>query len=116
MITRDIKQGERVLLLLQEDYPAYHPLIGIAKIAHSTEDERLKFDCHKALSRFVEPELKSVEVSQAPPQAEILKVVFESADALALEHLDTSKLPVDQVLDGQFEDIEHKDELNVNVV
>jgi len=115
MITRDLKQGERILLLLQEQHSGYHPLIGIADIAHSTQDERLKFDCHKALSRYVEPELKSTEISMAPDDANKLLVVFEDAVVPTLEHKESDRLPVDEILDGQFEEVEHKDELNVNV-
>lgn len=77
MISTNLKQGERVLELLQEHYPGYHPLVGVAKIAHTTEDPRLEFDCHKTLSRYIEPELKSVEVSQAPPDSGLLKVFFD---------------------------------------
>lgn len=77
MLSKTLKQGDRVLGLLQEEYPGYHPLIGVAKIAHTTDDERLQFDCHKTLAEFVEPKLKSVEVSQHKPGDEELKVVFE---------------------------------------
>lgn len=105
MISTNLKQGERVLELLRETYPGYHPLIGVAKIAHTTDDPRLEFDCHKTLSRYVESELKAVEVSQAPPDSGLLKVVFEGEfeelpqndGAPALE--DKGKLPVDELLE-----------------
>ena len=64
---KGLKQGDRVLALLQERFPNYHPLIGIAEIANTTDDERVALDAHKALSKYVEPELKSVEVSQHNP-------------------------------------------------
>jgi len=101
---RELKQGERVLSLIQEHYPQYHPIIGLAKIAHTTQDEQLEFNCHKALARYIEPELKSVEVSQAPPESELLRVIFEddvllpSQDQPALE-----KLPVEELLDAPIE-------------
>lgn len=77
VISKTLRQGDRVLDLLQEEYPGYHPLIGVAKIAHDTEDERLRFDCHKVLSEFVEPKLKSVEVLQTLPEDAKLHVIFE---------------------------------------
>jgi len=110
VISRNIKQGERVLQLLQAEYPSYHPLIAVAKLAHSTDDERLEFDCHKTLSRYVEPELKSVEVSQAPPDSGLLKVIFDGEcedvtpndGAPALES--SEKLPVEELLEVSFEE------------
>jgi hypothetical protein len=103
MISKDLRQGDRVLSLLQEEYPGYHPLIGVAKIAHTTEDQRLEFDCHKTLSKYVEPELKSVEVSTAPPDSELLKVVFEGEfeelpDASEPPRRVLEKLPADELL------------------
>jgi len=108
MISKTLRQGDKVLALLQEQYPGYHPLIGVAKIAHTTEDERLQFDCHKTLSRYVEPELKSVEVSQHRPGDEELRVIFEGEfselpgddGAPALES--SEKLPVDEVLEMEI--------------
>lgn len=94
MIDR-LRQGDKVLALLQEEYPEYHPLIGVARIAHSTDDERLQFDCHKTLCEYVEPKLKSVEVQQHFAEDSQLKVVFEGdyeevpaapAPPAALEH------------------------------
>lgn len=53
----------RVLTMLQTFYPQYHPIIAIADIAHSQQaDLRLKFECHKVIAKYVEPELKSLEV------------------------------------------------------
>ncbi|MDJ0952464.1 MAG: hypothetical protein QNJ81_02170 [Acidimicrobiia bacterium] len=106
MLSKTLKQGDKVLALLQEQFPSYHPLIGVAKIAHSTDDERLEFDCHKVLSEFVEPKLKSVEVSQHRPGDEELKVIFEgdfeeippAPDTPALESQGQEVLPVDEVL------------------
>lgn len=110
MISVNLKQGERVLALLRDTYPEYHPLIAVAKLAHTTQDERLEFDCHKTLSRYVEPELKSVEVSQAPPDSGLLKVFFDSEceditpknGLPALESLE--KLPVEEFFELDFEE------------
>lgn len=105
MELQKLKQGERVLQLLQDKYPGYHPLIGVAKIAHSTEDERLEFDCHKTLCDYVEPKLKSVEVQQSFSDDSQLKVIFEGdfedvteddGPAASLP----SPLPVEELLDN----------------
>ena len=118
MLAKAVKQGDKVLELLQKEYPGYHPLIGVAKIAHSTDDERLEFDCHKTLSRYVEPELKSVEVSQHQPGDEQLRVIFEGefeevplppkngAPALVSQE---GKLPVEALLEHEDITIELKE-------
>lgn len=104
-ILRELRQGERVLSLINEHYPQYHPIIGLAKIAHTTQDEQLEFNCHKALARYVEPELKSVEVSQAPPESELLRVIFEDEDVLLPSQTKPAleKLPVEELLDAPVE-------------
>lgn len=62
----DLTQGSRrelLLGLLQKEYPSYHPLVSIARIAHNSEaDLKLQFECHKTIAKYVEPELKSIEV------------------------------------------------------
>ena len=106
MIER-LRQGDKVLALLQERYPEYHPLIGVAEIAHSTDDERLRFDCHKTLCEYVEPKLKSVEVQQRFEEDSMLKVIFEGdfeevkkpEPPKALDHLDpVDTSPVEELL------------------
>lgn len=102
----ELRQGDRILSLLQTQYPGYHPILGLAKIAHTTDDENLEFNAHRALARYVEPELKSVEVSVAPDSASELRVVFEGEaeevpkdSATALEHKgEDEMLPVDKIL------------------
>ena len=52
-----------MLALIRTQYPDYHPIIAIAKMAHDDdiEDPRIKLDCHKTILKHVSPELKSVE-------------------------------------------------------
>lgn len=57
--------GEQALALVQRHFPEYHPLVALAKLAHSSkvdEDPRLEFDCHKAILPYVMPKLANVEV------------------------------------------------------
>ena len=64
--TRNQPVMSPVLVMIQEKYPNYHPLLSIAKIAHDSDDERVQLDCHKTLAKFIAPELKSIEVK--PPR------------------------------------------------
>ena len=100
MLPKNLAQGAKILALLQEKYPGYHPLLGVAEIAHTTDDERLEFDCHKTLSKYIEPELKSVEVSVDNGDDDSLHVIFEGdyeevvdePRPAALEHQGPSEL------------------------
>lgn len=54
--------GDHLLAMIRREYPEYHPLVSIARIAHRQDaDLKLQFECHKTISKFIEPELKSVE-------------------------------------------------------
>lgn len=54
---------DALLGMLQKEFPNYHPLISIARIAHHGDaDLKLQFECHKTIAKYVEPELKSIEV------------------------------------------------------
>lgn len=58
-----VPRNQLLLALIQKEYPAYHPLLAIVRIAHdSNATLALQFDCHKTIAKYVEPELKSIEV------------------------------------------------------
>jgi hypothetical protein len=69
-----------VLAMIQSKYPTYHPLLAIADMAHNVDDDRLKFDCHKALARFIAPELKSIEVKPPRDNRTVTVSLFEVID------------------------------------
>jgi hypothetical protein len=55
---RDVLLG-----MIQKEFPSYHPLISIARIAHHDgADLKVQLECHKTIAKYVEPELKSLEV------------------------------------------------------
>ncbi len=55
--------GDHLLAMIRSEYPDYHPLVSIARIAHDEKaDLKLQFECHKTISKFIEPELKSVDL------------------------------------------------------
>lgn len=59
------EKSRRDLLLgmIQSEFPAYHPLVSIARIAHHGDaDLKVQLECHKTIAKYVEPELKSIEV------------------------------------------------------
>lgn len=68
-------RSSALLAAIQEKYPNYHPLIAIAEIAHSEGASLdLQFMCHKAIAKYVEPELKAVEVKVEGNQQSVVRV------------------------------------------
>lgn len=58
-----LARREQLLGMIQKEFPSYHPLLSIARIAHSDQaDLKLQFECHKTIAKYVEPEIKSIEV------------------------------------------------------
>lgn len=73
-----------LLTAIQDQFPNYHPLIAIAQIAHSDKaDLELQFQCHKTIAKYIEPELKAVEVKTDINDRSVVRVsLFEDiADA-----------------------------------
>ena len=71
-----------ILSMIRQKFPEYHPLLAIAQIAHDTEDLGLQFHCHKTIAKYVEPELKSLEVKSPVDDSRRVRVsLFEVVDA-----------------------------------
>lgn len=73
--------GERLLRMLQQHHPEYHPIVSIARIAHAAEEaEELEtaLKAHATVLRYVEPELKAIEISLADKNRRTIEVsLFE---------------------------------------
>lgn len=66
-VTRIHTPGEAALAIIQREFPNYHPLVSLARLAHKqevVEDPKLEFEVHKTLLPYVTPKLSSVEVKQ----------------------------------------------------
>lgn len=99
---------ELLLGMLQKEYPSYHPLVSIARIAHDdSADLKLQFECHKTIAKYVEPELKSIEVKgEINGRHRVSVSLFEPVEA---EYLDVPELSLgapQQPLEGQFEQVD----------
>ena len=80
-------QNNKVLDLIRESYPNYHPLVSIAHIAHDAEgDKRLELECHKTIAKYVESELKSVEVKgHIDHEINTLRVIVDNRQPALIE-------------------------------
>lgn len=91
LVTRDDAgnaAGERMLALIRTRFPAYHPILAIAELAHSKEavdeDPRLALDCHKTILRYVTPELKSIEIkADITEHRRVIVSMFDGEELLA---------------------------------
>lgn len=86
-VTKIKSPAEIALGLIQRDYPDYHPLVALARMANSpkvTEDPRLEFEVHKAILPYVTPKLSSVEVKSE--NVETKRVVVSLFETHTLEN------------------------------
>jgi hypothetical protein len=61
--------------MIQAEFPNYHPLLSIARLAHHPDaDLRLQYECHKTIAKYVEPELKSIEVKGEVKTEKLVRV------------------------------------------
>lgn len=62
-LSPEASRRDVLLAMIQKEFKGYHPLISIARIAHHGDaDLKLQYECHKTIAKYVEPELKSLEV------------------------------------------------------
>lgn len=64
---RMMTAAESALGLVQREYPQYHPLVALARMAHREDviaDPKLELDVHKTILPYVQPKLASIEVKQ----------------------------------------------------
>ncbi len=56
------KRKSVLLARLQEQFPNYHPILELARIANDQEvDVSIRKDAHKEVAKYVEPQLKAIE-------------------------------------------------------
>lgn len=93
--------GQNLLNLIQREYPGYHPLVAIARLAHSDNaatDYKFAFDCHKTLAEYVEPKLKSIEVKHSVQEARrVIVSLFDDS-------------PQDAITDGELIQLVEREE------
>jgi hypothetical protein len=79
-----IKSASQMALdLVQREFPTYHPLIALARLAHRqevTDDPKLELEVHKTILPYVTPKLSSVEVKQdIREERRVIVSLFEEA-------------------------------------
>lgn len=84
------QRGSMLLAEIRKKYPNYHPVIAMVDIAHDEDASlELQYNCHKTVAKYIEPELKNVEVKQDLRTLTTVRVsMFDEAEVV--EYSDSS--------------------------
>jgi uncharacterized ubiquitin-like protein YukD len=97
LITAASQKGSALLAEIRKRYPNYHPILAIVDIAHDKDCPLdLQFNCHKTVAKYIEPELKSIEVKGDFRETHTVRVsLFDSSNAEDAEFVEygTASLP-----------------------
>lgn len=64
-VARVRSPSEAALALVQQEFPNYHPLVSLARLAHRkevTDDPKLELEVHRTILPYVTPKLANLEV------------------------------------------------------
>jgi hypothetical protein len=74
--------SEMALDLVQREFPNYHPLVSLARLAHREDvqaDPKLELEVHRTILPYVSPKLANVEVKQeVVEQKRVVVSLFET--------------------------------------
>jgi hypothetical protein len=99
-----VSSQEKLLTLIQEKHPNYHPVVALVDMAHESElDSSVRFQCHKEVAKYVVAVDKFVEVKHEVKQTKRVVVELfggpEHPRATALEANGSPVLEVTDVSD-----------------
>jgi len=81
-VTRVRSAQEAALELVQREFPNYHPLVSLARLAHRPdviEDPRLELEVHRSILPYVAPKLANVEVKgEFSDERRVIVSLFET--------------------------------------
>ena len=94
-MSKELEQRQRLLEMVQKRHPEYHPIVSLADEANDDDNPvELRVNCHKTILRYIEPELKSVDISGELKNDSVLRIILD----------DGSGEQDGAVIDGEFED------------
>jgi hypothetical protein len=76
--------SEVALNMIQREFPQYHPLIALSRLAHRldvTNDPKLELEVHRTILPYIQPRLSNVEVKTNLDDARrIVVTLFDESD------------------------------------
>lgn len=89
--------GEQLLALIQEKYPAYHPIVHAADIAHDKElSASVHLDAVKTMLKYTTPDVKSIDIANR---------IGGNVDMLELMAYGLNMNVEDDIAEGDFEEV-----------
>jgi hypothetical protein len=87
-------RSSALVSMLHAEFPNYHPLLSIARIAHHADaDLKLQFECHKTIAKYLEPELKSVEVKGDIREEKVVRVSLFDVEDVEVRSTSEKSMP-----------------------
>ena len=86
-LTKIKSPQQSALDLVQTEFPNYHPLISLSRLAHRAdvrEDPRLELEVHRTILPYIQPKLSSIEMKVE--QNEQRRVVISLFEEKTLEN------------------------------
>ena len=79
-------QQTRLLDMIQEQHPNYHPILSLAEIATDLENDiRVRLDANKTILPYVEAQLKSLEIStNDDAEFGILRLIVDNQESKSI--------------------------------
>lgn len=80
-VVRIKNASEMALDIVQREFPNYHPLLSLARLAHDDrvkDDPKLELEVHRTILPYVAPKLSSVEVkTDVKEERRVIVSLFE---------------------------------------
>lgn len=80
-VVRIKNASEMALDIVQREFPNYHPLVSLARLAHDArvkDDPKLELEVHRTILPYVAPKLSSVEVkTDVKEERRVIVSLFE---------------------------------------
>ena len=105
--SEDVSEGtqrDRLLALIRTRHPGYHPILSMADLAHSSQDEKVRLDCHKTIAKYIEPELKAIEIRGDNVGGSITIVTQGVPGRDLVEDMSKKRQDMLRIIDGSVQD------------
>lgn len=105
------RTNSRILDMINERYPTYHPLVAIADMAHRGNlPPALELDCHKTIAEYTEPKLRALDVRGQIDTPKVVVTLFDDEystveDGNILNNPDVDAKITDAILLDNWADI-----------
>lgn len=96
-------KAQKLLELIRQEYPDYHPLVKLAELAETTmylteegpkeiqASAQMQFLCHREIAKYVIPRPRSVAAEEEDPENELLNLTDDELVDRITKALGTGK-------------------------